>query len=240
MERQTTNWKLVALATLFLTGCSASVPRPEYQASDDIQTPTAAAYRLLPGDEIEIRSSYTPELNAAMTIRPDGKISLDTIGELAAAGLTVDELDSVITARYARYIVEPEITVIVRQFSDQKIFVGGEVARPGLIPYSEKLTVLRAIIQAGGANRSGRLDNVLILRDIPGKGTTLLKVDLKQLVRRGNLAEEPKLQPYDVVFVPRSSISKMNQFVSEYVQGLLPIGTVAGFLWTYRLITRGY
>jgi len=223
-----------------LTGCAASRPNATHDAAKRESSRLGVSYRLRPGDEIEIRSFYTPELNATAVIRPDGQISLDAIGAMHAAGLTVDELDSAITARYSRFLVDPDLTVAVRQFSGQKIFVGGEVAQPGLLVYDESLTVLRAIIQAGGVKNSAKLNNVLLLRDSGHSETLMMKVNLKEVIEKGKLDRDPRLKPFDVVFVPRSSVSKMNQFVAQYVEGLLPLGTVSGFLWTYRLITRGF
>src|SRR3972149_12197051 len=87
-------------------------------------------YVMQVGDEIEVKFYYESELNERVTIRPDGKISLQLIDDVKAAGLTTSDLDKVLTEKYERKLKKPEITVIVKTFSSQKIYIGGEVTIP--------------------------------------------------------------------------------------------------------------
>jgi len=217
---------LIALLSLFI-GCAGSGPvikePPPLKAQE---------YLLQPGDELEIKFYYHPELNEKVTIRPDGKISLQLIDEIQAAGRTPGELDEIITQKYAQTLVDPEVTVIVR--SSGEVFVGGEVNHPGLIPFKGNLTLLGAIFQAGGFKGSAKISNVLVLRKGRDGNPELIRVNLKKW------ENDMGLQPYDIVFVPKSRISKIQQFVDQYVEGILPLSSITGFAWVYRIIKVGY
>lgn len=218
-------WLVVLL--LLLLGCAGSRP-----IIKEPPPPEDQDYLLQPGDELEIKLYYHPELNEKVTIRPDGKISLQLIDEIQAAGKTPKELDEIITQRYAQTLVDPEVTVMVR--SSGRVFVGGEVNHPGLIPFKGNLTLLGAIFQAGGVKGSAQISNVLVLRRGRDGNPKLIRVNLKEL------ENDMGLQPYDIVFVPKSRISKIQQFVDQYVEGILPLSSITGFAWVYRIIKVGY
>ena len=90
--------------------------------------------RLSPGDVLEIRFFYTPELNVEQTIRPDGKIMLQLVGDVEAQGKTPNELKEHLNVLYQEHLGKLDITVIVLTFSNRRVFVGGQVETPGGIP----------------------------------------------------------------------------------------------------------
>ena len=210
------------------------------QGGGTLSTPGEQEYHLRAGDEIEIKFHYNPELNNLVTIRPDGKISLETIDEVTAAGLTPSQLDAELTRRYSDTIIDPEITVIVRRFSGQKVFVGGEVNRPGLITYEGKLTLLGAIFQAGGPRDTAKLSQVLIIRNSDTGGLSMHDIDLREAATEDGINTNIYLQPYDIVFIPKSRVAKIGEFFDRYFNGLIPLATISGFGWMYRLITLGF
>ncbi len=173
-----------------------------------------------PGDLIDVKFRYWPELDESQTIRPDGKITLQIVDEVEAVGLTPVQLGQKLTELYASKLKDPIITIIVRSLASQRVFVGGEVARPGIIPLQGKMTVLDAIIAAGGHNKLGaRLDNVLVLRQ-QGEKRLAVAIDVK------NELEQPSQEPFflaanDVVFVSRTQIDEINQVVEQYFSQLL-------------------
>jgi polysaccharide biosynthesis/export protein len=101
------------------------------------------------GDVLDVRFYRTPELNVELPIRGDGKISLEPVGDVQAAGLAPDELARTLTERYATELTDPRVTVIVRSHGGQ-VFVGGEVGTPSVIPLTSGMTALQAIHGAGG------------------------------------------------------------------------------------------
>ena len=115
-------------ALILFSGCTTNpaaqkvVPASQLQAA---QTP-AAPYIILPGDQLDIKFFYNPELNESVTVRPDGKISLQLVDEVQAAGLQPAELDARLTEAYSLELKKPLVTVIVRSFKGQRIYVGGD------------------------------------------------------------------------------------------------------------------
>jgi polysaccharide export outer membrane protein len=110
------------------------------------------------------------------------------------------------------------------------VYVGGEVARPGLVSLNGRMTALQAIVQAGGLRPSARTRNIVLLRDSGKAQPSLLAINIDQ-AQRGE--SDTILRPYDVVYVPQKTITKINQFVDQYVRQLIPISLNGGF--TYLL-----
>ena len=96
----------------------------------DVPAENQGAYRLVPGDVIEIRLFYNPELNEQVQIRPDGRVSLQLIGEVGVAGQTISEATAYLSKAYLKEVRVPGLTLQVRAFGAQKIYVTGEVNRP--------------------------------------------------------------------------------------------------------------
>jgi protein involved in polysaccharide export with SLBB domain len=90
-----------------------------------------ALYIIQPGDQLDIKFFYNPELNENVTVRPDGLISLQLVDEVHASGLTPAQLDDLLTQKYSRELKKPMVTVIMRSFTMQRVYVGGEVNRQG-------------------------------------------------------------------------------------------------------------
>ena len=192
------------------------------------------AYKLQVEDEIEIKFHLIPELNDLVKVRPDGKISLQLIDEVEVLGLAPSELDQLLTKKYSKTLRDPDITVIVRQFSGQKVFVGGEVNAQGMIAIHGRLTVTQAIMQAGGFKDSAELGNVVLLRNQGQQDPYFAILNLEENLNdpMGGMASNGvMLQPYDVVYVPKSTIATMNQFVDQYINKLVPESFQWGFQW---------
>jgi protein involved in polysaccharide export with SLBB domain len=209
-------------------GCGSGSKQSPGISQEPISTAPVATggglqpYMLHPGDVLDIKFFHMPELNETLPVRPDGKISLQLIDEVAVAGLTPAELDALLTERYSPTLENPDLTVIVRTFASQRIYVGGEVNMPTMLPLTTDLTALQAIIQAGGFKSSAELSNVVVIRN---QGTTtpeLMSLNLKDAVTAGNAASQIPLQPGDIIMVPKSGIAQLNQFVDQYVDEVLP------------------
>lgn len=180
-----------------------------------------APYRIKPGDVLRIKFLYHPELDTKVPVRPDGGVTIQMGGNIHAAGLTTDELAQVIVERTKDRLRDPEVSVLVAQTSDAKVYVMGEVRVPGIVPYREGMTPLQAIADRGGFLDTARVDSVLRLSpgDSEYQGTRL---DLAQALRSG-APEDVELRPGDVIFVPRTFIGDVNSFVRLYIRGLLPV-----------------
>ena len=210
---------------------SAAVPIPLEERQESID------YRLHRGDALEIKFFHTPELNENVHVRPDGKIALPLIGEIMVAGMTTQELTEKLHELYAVALVAPEVSVIVRTFAGQKAFVGGEVGTPGLVSFDEPPTLLQALIQVGWIKQSAQLQNVVIVRNSGSSRPDVLFVDVQQWLEEPEQTPPVLLQPFDVVYVPKTRVAKVNDFIQQYIDDpiLTPLSRLANFSFFYDL-----
>jgi protein involved in polysaccharide export with SLBB domain len=200
-----------------LSGC---VTTPENTGA--FQISAAPPSNLQPGDVLKVDFLYWPELNPeAQSIRPDGKISLQLVGDVEVGGLTPDEVRTKLLDLYKDKLVDPEINVVVSSLESHRVYVGGEVMSPGPLKINGRLTALEAIMQSGGPiKESAKLERVVIVRQVEGKQFART-LDIKAALQ--NPESEPfLLEPYDVVFVPRTNIDRIDQWVDQYINQLIP------------------
>lgn len=215
---------LVSLAVLSLVAACAkppTVPPPPREVLE---------YSVEPGDLLEIKVFGAPELDQEVQVRPDGRISFSPLGELDAAGQTPSALDAALTEALSRDFSGPEVTVFVKKFVNQNVYVGGEVDHAGIIPIQERMTSLMAIVRAGGFLDTAQTSNIVVLRD-GAEGREVHIVDARRVLR----GESPDLilAPYDVVYVPLSIISRVDLFVDQYIRRVLPFTLVSGANYSY-------
>ena len=193
-------------------------------------------YTIGPGDVLEISVWQHPELDRTITVRPDGRMSFSLIGDVNANGLTPAELDEVITERLSEYVQKPEVTVIVSGISikSTQILVLGQVARPGVYPMEESLTVLEAVAKAGSYTERAALKKVTITRQSRAKTPKVMKVNLKKVITKGDRSGDVILEPGDVVHVPTKA-SAWTIFDRYFIRGILP---VMGFVVLIDTLTR--
>lgn len=200
---------------------SASLTQMEQQSRSYPQR----EYLIAAGDVLDIKFVNNPELNEmAVPVRPDGRISLQLAPEVKAAGLTPNQLRQQIGEQYSAEVKRPDVTVVVRNFSDQKIFVDGEVVLPGLIELKGPTTVMRAIAQARGLRETARMSNVIIIRKDFDGSAMAANVDLTKVMNGTDMAQDIHLIPYDIVYVPKSNIARIDKFVDEYINRVVPGG----------------
>jgi protein involved in polysaccharide export with SLBB domain len=217
--------KCARLAPTLLIFCLTFVGVARVVAAQDGSGP----YVLQRGDQITIKVYSHPELDDTMTIRPDGRISLVLLDDVNAADLTTDNLDTVLTERYSKYFRDPEVTVIVRTFANRRVYVGGEVVQPMAVELVGELTALSAVFRAGGFMKTARTDSVVLLRNDGNNRPLIQTLDLKKVLAQGD--GDIRLRPFDVVFVPKSRIASVDQFVDQYMRQLVPITLTAGFTY---------
>ena len=160
---------------------------------------TAADYRLVPGDKLRIEVYKDPQISQTLQIRPDGKITVPLVGDVAAAGRTPVALRDSITTSLKEYITNPVVTVIVVEFEPQSVSVMGEVARPGPVPIKGKLSVLEALAVAGGFKDFANTKNITIRRPT-ASGVQIIRFNYRDAVK--GEGKPLYLQPGDIVIVP--------------------------------------
>ena len=183
---------------------------------------TDAEYRIQPGDLLDIKFFYSPELNEQMPVRPDGRISLQLAHEIMAAGLTPAELSKTLKDKYSEELKKPEVTVIVRTFGSQRIYVDGEVGKPGLLPLTGPTTILQGIAQAGGFLVSGNVAEVVVIRRGPESKPFAMRLDMEKVRSGADMTQDIYLRPSDIIYVPKTSISNVDLWIDQYLNRVIP------------------
>jgi polysaccharide biosynthesis/export protein len=155
------------------------------------------SYVVGPEDILLIRIWREAELSGQVQVRPDGKINLQLIGEVQAAGLTPEALTNKLVEAYTEYINKPEIIVSLHSVQSKKYHIGGEVNRPGTFPLVVPVSVLEALTNAGGFREFANTKKITILR-----GGKTLKFNYKDVVKGEKMEQNVKVENGDYIHVP--------------------------------------
>jgi polysaccharide export outer membrane protein len=166
-------------------------------------------YILGPGDQIEVNVFGEPDLTRTVTIKPDGIIALPLINQVAAVGKTAMQLEVELTRLYSKYLKKPSISVLVRQFRTNPIYVMGEVSKPGRYDLTYDMTFLDALTLAGGGTDKANLDGAQLVRVENGKSKAI-PIKANQMIQGKAATPNLKLQPGDLVYVPRRGLGIMD------------------------------
>lgn len=181
------------------------------------------AYRFYPGDEIEVGVPSAPELNKTVTVMPDGRIALPLIAPVMAADRTTEELKAAITQAYSAQLLRPDVTIAVKTTMPLRIFVGGEVGKPGIYDMPGDLDALQAVIQAGGFMNTAKRTQVVIIRRGANGRAMMRTVDLMNVFRNAGETDLVPLRRFDIVYVPRTRVAEAALFVQQYFRDLSPV-----------------
>ncbi len=214
-----------AMALALLGGCgSQRAPSPALAAALIPPAPAAPGpdYHIQTGDELHVRFLHTPDHNEQLPVRPDGRITLGVTGEIEAVGLTPTELERVIAEKASTRLRDPEVTVVLTKVSPQRVYVGGEVEKPGEVVLEPGMTPLQAVMQAGGFTPRGQPKGVVLMTPGEDGNFSASRINLEQVMEDG-VPERVRLRPNEIVYVPRSGIGNANNVVDLYVRGLFPV-----------------
>lgn len=218
-----TNLIRLFMVILFLAACTAKNIVPADSHVSHTSSYPLEKYLIQTGDMLDIKFFYNPELNEQVTVRPDGRISLQLAPEISAAGLTPAQLTEVLVKNYEKELANPGITVIVRSFSSQRIYVDGEVVKPGMVNLVGPMTVLQSITEAGGLKDTAKTSQVLIIRKTEQNKPLAITVNLNDIRNAADGSQDILLAPFDIVYVPKSAVANVNQFVDQYIRRNIPI-----------------
>jgi len=217
-----------AAACALLAACTAPVPLPP--APRLSQPPTGEVsqlnpYKLQVGDTLDIKFPLNPELNEQVTVAPDGTISTAFTTGVPAYGETMSELAAKLRQDYKANLSDPRLSVILRSFAPNRVYVAGEVNSPGeFITVGPNLTVSQAIARAGGVKFSADRDKVFIIRRGPNDQPQAYAVDYTGIIRASDPGADIRLAQYDVVYVARTGVGDAYQVVNQYLLQFLPVG----------------
>lgn len=231
---------IICILLIFLKGCAGNDLKPDtYPPSDDPPSfkNITLDFCIQPGDRFDITFPYHPELNENAVVRPDGRISLQLIDEVEAAGLTPLQLEQRIRERYSLYLKNPEVSLTIQSFGGQRVYVGGQVNSPGVINLKGLTTVVQAIVEAGGFRTDADMSDVMIISRTADNSPVIRTVNIKRAGKSPTTQEEIGLKPYDVVYVHKSAMVKSNEFL-HHVYSLIPPNIWFGF--SYELHREPY
>lgn len=199
---------VVALSVPAVMAQTTQTPQPPPQAPNGTETRTRSAtnatadYRLAPGDKLRVEVYKDAQLSQSLQVRPDGKVTLPLLGDIAAADLTPIQLRDRITNGLKEYVQNPVVTVIVVEASPAMVYVMGEVSQPGSIPMRGSMTVLQALAMAGGFKEFANTKDIRILRKASGILNTVetIRFNYNEAVK-GN-GTPVFLLPGDMIVVP--------------------------------------
>jgi len=195
---------LIACCVLILAACATS--KGSQQAPKiDPQAQAVEAYRIGVDDEVRVSVWQNPGLDVTVPVRPDGKISVPLVGDVEAGGRTPEEVAAYIQEKLHTYVRDPQVTVILTQLHSHeylsRVRVTGAVQTPISVPYRQGMTVLDAVLAAGGTTEFAASDNTELYRK-EGETTHAYAVRLDRILQKGDLATNYPVQPGDVITVP--------------------------------------
>jgi polysaccharide biosynthesis/export protein len=209
------------IALIFMVGCSSSAT-PRASLPQNFTSPVKE-YRIQPGDQLDVKLFYNPELNEQLTVRPDGRITLQLVNDVVAAGLTPAQLTAELTKAYSGELRNPKVAVILRTSVADRVYVDGEVNKAGLVPLVGPTTILQSISQAGGIKETAKTGEVILLRKMEDNKMTPFRISLDDAFKGAGESNDIYLKPNDIVYVPKSTIADVNTWVDQYIRRNIPI-----------------
>jgi len=198
--KQTRNWMVLTIVTLILIATSALAQEP--REAKPVEAPQVSeGYVIGESDVLAINVWHEPELTRVVPVRTDGKITLPLIGDLQAAGQTVDQLRQTIATGLKRFLEAPEVTVIVQEPRSQFFTVVGKVMKPGSFPLGQRLTVMDGLAVCGGFKDFAKISKIQVVRTHRDGRVERIPFDYKRAVN-GDIKQNFVLEPHDMIVVP--------------------------------------
>ncbi len=198
---------------------STPAPRPDVPQLRTSREP--ARYRLNPGDIVSLKFPLAPEFDQPLiSVMPDGFVALNGAGDVWLAGKSLPEAKVAIEEVYGRFLREPEVTITLDEYEKPYFIAFGQVGTPGKYELVDQLTAAQAVGVAGGFAEGARKQELVVLRGIDGNWTQVLTVDVKAILRGGELAEDITLRPGDMLFVPKTAISDLKEYIPRLGIGI--------------------
>ena len=201
--------KTTVLVFIGLAATTLSAQTPRTGTETPAAMPAGAAvgvtpppdYVIGPDDVLSVFVWRDKDLSGDVLVRPDGKVTLPLINEVQAAGLTPDELRLILTKAYSKLLEEPIVTVQAKQINSRKVFITGQISKPGPYPIMGPISILQLIAIAGGVLEYADSENIQVIRVEKGNPINY-KVNYKDLSRGKNLKQDIELKPGDRILVP--------------------------------------
>jgi polysaccharide export outer membrane protein len=202
-----------------LTAPEVTPAAPESKAKVlSVKRKPVQEYTIGEDDVLHISVWQNQDLDQEAVVRPDGMISFPLIGEVEAQGLTLTELDALLTGRLKEFVKYPEVSISIKKIGGQRVLVLGEIYRPGVYSLTGAKTIVEAITLAGGLTKDAVASSIVIIRG------GLEKPEVKRItlnkVLRGDAHQNIALVSEDIIFVPKKFIANLNYFLSQILEPL--------------------
>lgn len=170
-------------------------------------------YRVRQGDTLDLIFPFVPTFNQTVTVQPDGFIALRVVGEVHVEGQTLPELQTTLRARHAAILRDSTMTIALRDFEKPYFIATGEVERPGKYELRGETTVAQGLALAGGLRDRARRSHVLVFRATSDGSVETKELNLKRILSQGHLESDLKLNPGDMIFVPKSRVPSSSVYL---------------------------
>ncbi|MEO6711843.1 MAG: polysaccharide biosynthesis/export family protein [Mycobacteriales bacterium] len=191
-------WMLFAGAGLAMAQTTAA-PTPATSGPAAVAVPPD--YVIGPEDVLSIVFWRDKDMSADVVVRPDGKISLPLLNDVQAGGLAPEQLRAALAAAAAKFIADPNATVVVKEIHSRKVYITGNVAKPGTYPLAGDMNVLQLIALSGGLAEYADAKNIVVMRNEGGE-MRAFKFNYKDVVKQKNVRQNILLTRGDTVVVP--------------------------------------
>jgi protein involved in polysaccharide export with SLBB domain len=219
---------IAAFALMIVAGFAGCAATARADVSHPTWTAADAETRIFPGDELDVHVWTAPELSRTLKVGPDGRVTLPLAKPVMAADRTPQEVERAVTAALMASLRDPQVTVTAK-FATRQVFVGGEVARPGVYELPAGADAMQAVLMAGGFTQAARRDQVVLLRRGEGGEQLTMTMDLRTAAVRTGRADAPAMQRMDVIMAPKRPIAQVGAFMQTYVRDALPIQFSAAY-----------
>ncbi|HEY8682445.1 MAG TPA: XrtA/PEP-CTERM system exopolysaccharide export protein [Rhodanobacter sp.] len=201
-----TLFHLLSLGLLFALAACATTPGSALAPKLDADVQAVATYHIGVDDQLQISVWHNPDLSVSVPVRPDGKITVPLIGDVDAGGKTPEEVATEVKDKLKAFVRDPQVAVILTELRSHeylsRVRVTGAVRAPVSIPYRQGMTVLDAVLAAGGTTEFASADHTELYRKV-GDGTQSYAIRLDNILQKGELGTNYPVQPGDVITVPQ-------------------------------------
>lgn len=187
---------------LVVVGSFADKPLWAQQGSSELEPSNLKVYRLGVGDVVTVSVWKNEDLGAVVPVRPDGRITVPLVGEIAVAGKTPMEVQAMLTAKFREYVTAPAVSVVINQINSWKVYILGEIRAPGEFDIIRPTRLVQALAMAGGFTEFANKNEIVVLRGRSDGGEERMVLSVKNITSGKTLSDDILLRPGDTIIVP--------------------------------------
>jgi polysaccharide export outer membrane protein len=192
--------------------CAAAAAAQEAPPAEE--TPAIGDYVIGETDVLNVRVAGQSDLTGNYTVRLDGMIVFPYVGEIRAAGVPLAVFNRNLRDELSTYYKDPQVTVEVEEYNSCVVYVLGEVAKPGVYKFEGRTTLLETVAEAGGYERSAARASTMVVRSFLEE-PQVMRIDMEKVIDEGAITLNIPLEKGDVVVIPKTFITNLNDFLTD-------------------------